>query len=452
MAESTYRAASTLVADKKGDAVLGLETGLGVTPAGLVERPRFFSGMLARADVAACGMLAVADVAAARYYLRQARRRGRGGAGSLDPVVTASGDRLRFESFSQCNGVYARFDLLSDGIDAGDVAHGTTNVDINQPLRTALAGLGASDLVHLDVGTDDLTVSTLDGTHVERKVHLPNRWIKGLAETPVITSRMALKAELSGQAAARFIASLPEASTGQAWHLTPAAGGLRQTARPTTGSVRLDGTGRLAAANRITRFTTRLLIYGSDAGGSAWAFELPGGRLTLVLSPEPHRGFSGEGGLLTSLENPKAQDWAAHLLEHLAWEPVIDHAALASATGLAPSEVAAGVDALAVSGKVGYDLAEATWFHRELPYSHGRWQRENPRLRAAHALAESGALTPSGDGWEIRVGDDRYWAEDGSCSCSWWQRYTGSRGPCTHMLAAEITMQRTFQRALRSRR
>lgn len=446
MAESTYRASSTLVADPDGNRLLGLETALGATPAGLVERPRFFSGMLARADVGAWGMLAVADVASARYYVRQARRRGRGGAGSLDPIVTASGDRLRFESFSQCNGVYARFDLLSDGIDAGEVAHGTTNVDINQPLRTALAGLGSGDLVHLDVGTDEFKVSTLDATHVERKVTLPRRWVKGLSETPVITSRMALKAELSGQVAARFIASLPEASTGQAWHLTPAAGGLRQTARPTTGSVRLDGTGRLAAASRITRFTTRLLIYGSDAGASAWVFELPGGRLTLVLSPEPHRGFSGEGGLLTSLANPKAQDWAAHLLEHLAWEPVIDHASLARATGLVPSEVAAGVDALAVSGKVGYDLAEATWFHRELPYSHGRWQRDNPRLPAARALVDSGAVTPTADGWEIRVGEDRYWVAEGACSCSWWQRYTGSRGPCSHLLAAQLTSVRATQR------
>jgi hypothetical protein len=56
--------------------------------------------------VAASGILA--DVAASRYAdLGVAAR-----LAALDPVVTASGDRLRFESFSACNSVYARLDLL----------------------------------------------------------------------------------------------------------------------------------------------------------------------------------------------------------------------------------------------------------------------------------------------------------------------------------------------------
>ncbi len=37
-----------------------------------------------------------------------------------DPVVTSHEDRLRFESFSGCCGVYARLDVLPGGLD-GDV-------------------------------------------------------------------------------------------------------------------------------------------------------------------------------------------------------------------------------------------------------------------------------------------------------------------------------------------
>ena len=77
---------------------------------------------------------------------------------NLDPVVTASGDRLRFESFSACNGVYARFDLMPDGIDSGEVGFGTTNVDINPPLRAALASVPRGELLHLAVGSDELRV------------------------------------------------------------------------------------------------------------------------------------------------------------------------------------------------------------------------------------------------------------------------------------------------------
>lgn len=74
----------------------------------------------------------MADVAAARYY--QATR-----PGLLDPVVTGNGDRLRFESFSGCCGVYARLDVLREGLDGAETGHGAPNAAVNAPLREALS-------------------------------------------------------------------------------------------------------------------------------------------------------------------------------------------------------------------------------------------------------------------------------------------------------------------------
>lgn len=48
-------------------------------------------------------------------------------------MVTGNGDRLRFESFSGCGGVYARLDVLGEALDGDEVGHGTTNVDVNLP-------------------------------------------------------------------------------------------------------------------------------------------------------------------------------------------------------------------------------------------------------------------------------------------------------------------------------
>jgi len=433
-----YRAASTLVPRDDGS-VLGLETALGLTPRGLVEQPRFFSGVLARPDVAAAGVLAVADVAGSRYFDAGLMRR----LANLDPVVTASGDRLRFESFSLCNGVHARLDLVAEGIDSGEVAHGTTNVDVNQPLRTALAGLGAADLVHLEVGTEGLSVATLEGAHHERKVDLPDRWVRGFAETPVLASRMTLRAELSGPAAARWLASLPKAPPGPSYHLLPAPGGLRQSLRAGPGSVHLAGAARLASAARVARFARTLRVFGSEDLASAWVLELPGARLTLLLSPEPYRGFSGEGGLLTSLTGRGAEPAAARLLEHLAWQPVIDRPALSSATGLSLTGVDVGISFLAATGKVGFDLAEETWFHRELPWDSDRVERDNPRLRDARRLVGERAVRATPEGWVVASGDHRHWVTraDGGyrCSCLWWAKYGGRRGPCKHVLAVTLT-------------
>lgn len=325
---------------------------------------------------------------------------------------------------------------------AGDVAHGTTNVDVNQPLRTALAGVGAATLVHLDVGTDGLAVSTPDATHHERKVDLPDRWVRGFAETPVVASRMDLRAELPGPAATRWLASLPKTQPGSSYHLVPSPGGLRQSLRAGPGSVHLAGSGRLGAAARVARFASRLLVYGDGDLASAWVFELPGARLTLLLSPEPYRGFSGEGGLLDALVTDRAEGDASRLLEHLAWEPVIDPAALAIATGIGRRQVDDAIGFLATSGKVGFDLVEHTWFHRELPWDLDRAEKDNPRLRDARALVADGAVETTTDGAVVRSGDHRHWVTregDGyRCTCLWWAKYEGRRGPCKHVLAVRI--------------
>ena len=433
---SGYLAASAL-RDGTGGALLALETALGVTPSGLVEHPQFFDGFLARPEVVAAGLLAVADVAGTRYVDLAAVR-----ARFLDPVVTASGDRLRFESFSACNGVYARLDLLADGIDSGEIGFGTTNVDVNQPLRSALAGLGAGALVHLGVGSDRLRVSTIEETHEERKVDLPDRWVRGFAETPVSAARMRQRAELTGPAIAPFLARLPNGAPGPSYYVVQSPAGLRQSARPVPGAVQLAGTARLTAAVRVARFARWLKIFGNDDGASAWAFGLPGATLTLQLSPEPYRGFSGEGGLLTSLTTSTA-DQAARILEYLAWEPMIDRVGLAELTGLAPSAVDSGLDFLASSGKVGFDLLGNTWFHRELPFEPGRTARDNPRLTAARALVAAGQVTRDGADWIVRVDDHQHWvrptATSHHCTCLWWAKYPDTRGPCKHILAVLLS-------------
>ncbi|MGV9346037.1 SWIM zinc finger family protein [Streptomyces spiralis] len=426
---------------------LGLETSRGTTPSGVEDHPRFFTGFLTSPQVASAGLLAVADVAAARYYQPQLRA-------SLDPVVTGNGDRLRFESFSGCCGVYARLDVLGPGLDGGEVGHGTTNVDVNNPLREALSRIGADDPLHLRVGPEELTVTTLDGPVVEKKVPLPDRWLRGFAEAQVIAAGFDLRAELPAAEAVRFLRSLPRSGSrggrsGARW-VVPAGRVLRPTTRPVPGAVCLPGPERLAALQRVLRHATALRVYGPAVTGaatevtaSAWEVVLPGMRLTLTLSPDASRGFSGEGGVLDALATDEAAEDAELIAVLLAWEPRVDVADLAAASGLTPERVRAALVRLGTSGRVGYDTAEAAYFHRELPYDAGRAERHNPRLRAARALVAAGAVGLDGalatvtaeDGHVHRVRDE---AGTLSCSCLWWAKYRGGRGPCSHALAVRM--------------
>lgn len=426
--------------------MIGLQTSGGATPEGQAAHPRFFRGFLTSPQAAAAGLLCVADIAAARYD--QPLR-----TGSLDPVVTGNGDRLRLESFSGCCGVYARLDMLSDALDGGDIGHGTTNVDVNTPLREALTLVGPDDPLHLEVGPDELAVTTLDGPAVEKKVPLPGRWLRGFAETQVAASGFDLRAELPAAEAVRFLRSLPRsvgsggASRGARW-VVPAGRSLRATTRPVPGAVCLPGPERLTALTRVLRHATGLRIHGpavtagSGPVASAWEVGLPGMRLTLTLSPDASRGFSGEGGVLEALATQESAGDAELLSVLLAWEPVVDVADLAEQSGLTPQRVRAALTRLGTAGRIGYDVAEAAYFHRELPYDSGQVLRHNPRLRDAHALVAAGAVSLDGESATVAVDEHvhRVGSAGGrlSCTCRWWAEYRGGRGPCKHALAVRI--------------
>ncbi|MEV6398128.1 SWIM zinc finger family protein [Streptomyces sp. NPDC051907] len=430
---------------------LGLETSGGLTPQGAEAHPHFFSGFLTSPQTAARGLLAVADVAGARYHDRIARA-------SLDPVVTGNGDRLRFESFSGCCGVYARLDVLSAGLDGAQTGHGTTNVDVNNPLREALSRMAGDDPLHLRVGSQELAVTTLGGAVVEKKVPLPDRWLRGFAEAQVATVGFDLRAELPAAEAVRFLRSLPRttgnASPGALW-VVPAGRTLRPTTRPTAGAVCLPGPERLAALQRVLRHATALRVYGPAAvdgsargatTASAWEAVLPGMRLTLTLSPGASRGFSGEGGVLQALAEDEAAADAELVSVLLAWEPRIDVADLAAQSGLTAERVRAALTRLGTAGRVGYDIADAAYFHRELPYDSDRAERHNPRLVAARALISSGAVRLSADPAagpaSVRSGERTYQVRESgdrlSCTCQWWADFQGRRGPCKHALAVRM--------------
>ncbi|MFD6260844.1 SWIM zinc finger family protein [Micromonospora chalcea] len=412
------------------------------TCGGPAANPRFFAGFLTAPAAAAAGLLAVAEVARTRYHQPV-------NPASLDPVVTGSRGRLRFESFSGCCGVYARMDVLPAGLDGEISGHGTTNVDVNPPLREALARVGGIEPLHVAVGPDDLTVSTMDGSVVERKVPLPGRWLRGFAEVHVLTAGFEPRAEIPATEAAAFLRRLPAANDRSVLWAVPAGRTLRLTSRPVPGAVCLAGAGRLAALRGVLRHARTLRVYGpavragSPAVPSTWELDTGALRVSLTLSPEPYRGFSGEGAALAALAGDDVADDAELVGALLNWDPTIDVAALAEAAALPDDRVRAALAQLGTAGRVGYDVADGAYFHRVMPYDAGRAERDNPRLLGARALVERGAVERDGEDATVRADAEVYRVRrhpDGaySCTCRWWARHRGQRGPCRHALAVSM--------------
>jgi hypothetical protein len=442
-----YTAPSLLVRDE-----LRLATSGGLTETGPAAHPYFFTGFLAEPGPAAQALLATAAIARAQYNI----------AGSTlqmlrDPVVTSNADRLRFESFSGCCGVHARLDLPPQALGATPAASGCTNVDFNPPMRAALAGaVATASQLLLKVGDAEVTAVTERASVTERKVELPSRWIKGFGEVSALHARMRLVAELTGADATRFIAGLPRAARGPLWAV-PAGRTLALTATPRPGAACLTGPERLAELRPLLRFTRKLRVYApppaadgaSAAAGhaalpapSAWELTLgsTGARFTLTLSPEKYRGFSGEGALLGALAAADATAEDAGLIGLLlGWDPVIDPGVLAASAGLSAKRVATALALLASNGAVGYDLACGAYFHRELPLG-AEMERVHPRLADARALVAAGQVTLTEGG--AMSGDHRVSFTGGgdTCTCPWWGKHRGTRGPCKHVLAARIAL------------
>jgi hypothetical protein len=420
------------------------------TSGGVQATPRFFDGWVGQPRQNAAALLCVARVARMRFgpdlTLLTARMR------AADPVVTSNHDRLRFESFSTCAGVYARLDLLPSALEGQFLSAGTTNVDFNHPMRTALAGVGRHVRMALTVGPDQVALGTPGSRVVERKVPLATRWLKSFAEVQLAQSGLELIHEMDQVEAVRFLRSLP-ASSSRSWDawVLPAGKGLRLRSRDDGAGVKVAGLTRLRALVDLAPYANCLRLYGpaKGSGTTVWELALDGARFHLAISPEPIRGFSGEGNVLSHLADERAAVNAEHVREALGWRPLLDVRELSLATELPPPRVEAALAVLGSWGLVGYDLALGGYFHRELPFDMSKVDGMHPRLKSAKKLHRSNAVTfvrEPGLPLEARVrsGDVvhrvRFLDFGPRCTCPWYAKHRSERGPCKHLLAAEMAL------------
>nr|WP_221471418.1 SWIM zinc finger family protein [Amycolatopsis umgeniensis] len=360
-----------------------------------VRVPVLFDGFVEPGAQAAQALLILGKVARTRFWMPPSMVNRL--IAESDPVFTADGTTLRAEAFSPCCGVYARLDL----VEVGELGEGCTNVDLSEATRAVLAGVVAQDPLHLTVRGDGIHLRTLDGQNDESLVPLPDRWVAGFAEVAAVTAGAVKKAELDKLETRAFLRRLPTA-VGKSWAVTSGRG-LRLTSRSGQDSIPASGLHRLRIVEPLIRFAQGLTVYtrpGSEV--ASWVLQLERARLIVTLSPEPSRGFSGEGGWLNSL--------------------------------------AAGLDAPElVAGRAGHDVVDGTWFSRELPSGRAP---ANGRLAKARELVATGAVRQLPDGgYEItRAGSvQRVRLSPAGCTCAWWAKHQETRGPCSHVLAARMS-------------
>ena len=327
----------------------------------------------------------------------------------LDPVVTVDPKMIRMEGFSACCGVYARADLPIQSFVGEVVSSGTTNVDFGTPMRVALARITDHETLTFRVGKEQVELETLNENLIERKVPLPVRWVKSFTEVQVLQKNLRDKFKIGRAEATRFLKSLPKGkSPKQTMYAVPSGKGIRLTTRSSKDAVGFSGVHRVRVLESLISRCDFLRVWSDpDSGISGWEIQSAAGRMFVLLSPRPYRGFSGEGQNLTSL-------------------------------ALEPWEFTTS----------GFDVVQQNEFERELPLNLSGIKRLQPRLKNATNLLESGSVkiakTLSDGEFDVLVASKstehyvRLRNDGDACTCRWFSRYQGQRGPCKHVLAARM--------------
>lgn len=409
------------------------------------ENPYFFDGRMRDPRVLADMFLVLTDVVRTHFFMPMPV--------IMDPVLTSNDSMLRMEGFSGCCGVYARVDMSRDAFQGDVKERGTTNVDFNDPMRAALRKIRAQDEVRFAVGAEEVALEVADESVVEKKVKLPIRWIKGFSEVQAYQPRLELKYELPAAKALQLIRSMP--STAQpktpSW-VVGRSGSVRLSQRKQPGAVRILGTHRVRVLEPLIVNADTLRVWADDdSGTSAWEVVSETERLFLLISPEVYRGFSGEGQVLEALAGGDWQSLLSRVRSQLTWQNEVDVDSIAAAIGASGEETISALAALGARGMAGYDTNASCYFHRELPFDLDQIDALQPRLKGAMKLLDDKRVSivePDREGVaELSVGGSgvdhfvRIRPDGDRCTCPWFSKHPGERGPCKHILAAQMFLE-----------
>jgi len=101
----------------------------------------------------------------------------------LDPVISVQPDAIIFEAFSLDESMYGRVTLPNSQLDLNEpLRRGTTNIDFSQELANEFDRVRSYRPLDLKVGYKNVEISTSLSSAVEKKIDLPETWLKGFLE------------------------------------------------------------------------------------------------------------------------------------------------------------------------------------------------------------------------------------------------------------------------------
>lgn len=406
------------------------------------EAPCFFWGKLEDPFITARCLIALSNVVQSSFNLSPFEM-----AKLKDPIVTAGNEKIRFEGFSHCAGVYARVDILPGGYDGEFPENGTTNVDFNQPMISSLSRIAKNEKLLLSVGKKEVAIQTGNEKVVERKVPLPVKWIKGLTTVQLFLAEAEKAFTFNRMQALQLFQSIPNGKPKADYYLVVRGNKPMFSPVKAANAICVGGLQRLKLIEPLLAYADELRVFPHpQMQSTTWQLYFGNIRFSLSLSRDAWRGFSGEGAALESLIEDVPDAWIDAVDKYSYANQAFNPALLAIEEGLELKSIDNITGRLSAMGLLGFDLDENHFFYRRLPFKLSRILSLNPRMKDAEKLLteDKVEIVSNVDGRvEAKVAGSGVMhtvileGEKARCTCTWFSRHQGERGLCKHVLAVK---------------
>jgi hypothetical protein len=415
---------------------------------------------------------------------------------TLDPVITVHNDQLFFEAFSSDQSAYVRLSAPLDIFETeGEVRFGTTNIDFNFPLRAALRHLRSARSTVLRIGASGMGVTTSVGSaaldHFERKVDVPESWLKGFLQVQGALAMPAYRFDVHPADLLTVIAFFQEHKAlrpphGLRYEFTPGAP-ITAVLEPWDQtftlrdavysgyprSVRLWGRKRLELLRDVLPYAERVKVSVLGRGlPHCYTCYCGPFRFVLALSGWIHNDWATDAAFdLLAPRGPSDAQVAARVHSYLSEHLAAPAAHIVADTSLPAVDVERALFELCRAGRVMADPTTRQYRLRELfsePLDAGVLFAPDPRQLEAERLVSGGSVvlgtvalpdqsvdhrhetkaqakvTEEGRTYEVTVAvDGSGRLRFGRCQCEFFERNLMSRGPCVHIMAVRLALPET---------
>lgn len=398
----------------------------------------------------------------------------------LDPVISVHKDAVIFEAFSLDESAYGRVSVPIQNLEIfNEVDYGTTNIDFSQALADEIYRVRSYRPAWLKVEYEKVQLSTSIGSNVEKKIDLPESWVRGFLQVQSAATLEGTSINIGAQTLAKVLEILAQKKEkesprslrfilrkGEKIKIIIDPWNIEITDTHTfegenEGEIRLWGRRRLMVLNDLLPYTDKVNVKLLGTGmPSYWSIELDGHRFDVGLSGWTDNDWAKKGNFdLLASSNQKINIDIKKVEQVLIKNLVTTPKEIAAIMNTDRSTATNALQELCKNGQAMYDHITDNYRWRQLLKQDIKLteSEEDERLKYAIELIKNKQVEIIDEKElenkikEYKVGvkgknfyqpiiqldlDGRIKFAD--CTCSHHRRNKLRQGPCSHIMAAVI--------------